>query len=75
MYPADRTNPEGKLRLLYEMAPMAMVVTQAGGRGSDGSRDLLEIEPRALHQRTPAYLGSRGFVELAERYLAEDSEI
>ena len=54
---------------------MAMVVTQAGGRASDGRRDLLEIEPRALHQRTPAYLGSRGFVELAERYLAEGSEI
>jgi fructose-1,6-bisphosphatase I len=75
MYPGDRTKPEGKLRLLYEMAPLAMIVTQAGGRASDGRRDLLEIQPTSLHQRTPAYLGSREFVGLAERYLARDSEI
>jgi fructose-1,6-bisphosphatase I len=75
MYPADRRNPEGKLRLLYEMAPMALIVEQAGGRASDGRRSLLDIQPQALHQRTPAYLGSREFVDLAERYLSSDSEI
>lgn len=75
MYPADRRHPEGKLRLLYEMAPMAMIVAQAGGRVSDGRRDLLDIEPHALHQRTPVYLGSRDFVALAEGYLDEDSKI
>jgi fructose-1,6-bisphosphatase I len=74
MYPRDRKKPEGKLRLLYEMAPLAMILSQAGGRASDGRRDLLDIEPRSLHQRTPAYLGSREFVALAERYLAQDSE-
>ena len=74
MYPADRTNPEGKLRLLYEAAPMAMIAEQAGGRGSDGRTRLLELQPRALHGRTPVYLGATPFVELAERFLAEDPE-
>ncbi len=63
MYPADRKSPEGKLRLLYEAAPMAMIVEQAGGRASDGRRDLLDIQPERLHQRTPVYLGSRAFVD------------
>jgi len=75
MYPADTRHPRGKLRLLYEAAPMAMIVTQAGGRATDGARDILEIEPVELHQRTPVYLGSSEFVELAGRYLVEDSEI
>ena len=70
MYPADRDNPKGKLRLLYEAAPMAMIVEQAGGRGSDGSKRLMEIQPESLHQRTPLYMGSSAFVEMAEAYLA-----
>ena len=75
MYPGDRKNPEGKLRLLYEASPMAMIVEQAGGRGSDGRQRLLDIQPTALHQRTPVYLGSAPFVELAEGFLAQDAEI
>jgi len=71
MYPGDRVNPSGKLRLLYEGAPMAMIVEQAGGKASDGVRPLLEIEPTSLHQRVPMFLGSAAFVELAERFLAE----
>ncbi|HUP51894.1 MAG TPA: class 1 fructose-bisphosphatase [Longimicrobiales bacterium] len=71
MYPADTKSPDGKLRLLYEAAPMAMVVEQAGGRASDGSRDIMSIEPESLHQRTPLYMGSTEFVALAERFLAE----
>jgi fructose-1,6-bisphosphatase I len=74
MYPADRDHPEGKLRLLYEMAPLAMITAQAGGRASDGRRDLLGLTPTRLHQRTPVYLGSRTFVDLAERFLAEGPE-
>ena len=70
MYPADNENPKGKLRLLYEAEPMAMIVEQAGGRASDGKRRLMEITPETLHQRTPLYMGSKGFVELAESYLA-----
>jgi fructose-1,6-bisphosphatase I len=71
MYPADSKSPQGKLRLLYEAAPMAMIVEQAGGRASDGQQDIMSIQPESLHQRTPLYMGSREFVELAERFLAE----
>ncbi len=71
MYPADSRSPEGKLRLLYEASPMAMIVEQAGGRASDGHRDIMSIEPESLHQRTPLYMGSKEFVELAEKFLAE----
>ena len=69
MYPADSQSPQGKLRLLYEASPMAMIIEQAGGRASDGRRDLLSIVPDSLHQRTPLYMGSREFVDMAERFL------
>lgn len=72
MYPGDRKHPNGKLRLLYEAAPLAFICEQAGGRGSDGRRNILDIMPRQLHQRIPLFLGSRSLVEMAERYLAED---
>jgi fructose-1,6-bisphosphatase I len=74
MYPADRKNRNGKLRLLYEAAPLALICQQAGGRASDGVRDILEIEPTFLHQRTPLYIGSREFMDLAESYLGESQE-
>lgn len=74
MYPADSKNPDGKLRLLYEASPMALIFEAAGGRGSDGRGRLLEKVPTALHERTPVYLGNAGLVELAERFLAEDAE-
>jgi fructose-1,6-bisphosphatase I len=70
MYPADQDSPQGKLRLMYEANPMAMVIEQAGGKASDGCRRILDIEPKALHQRTPLYMGSKEFVGLAEEYLA-----
>lgn len=74
MYPADRKNPRGKLRLLYEAAPMAMIIEQAGGRATDGEREILSIQPEALHERTPLYLGSAEFVEMAGRVLASTTE-
>jgi fructose-1,6-bisphosphatase I len=74
MYPADAKNPNGKLRLLYEGNPMALVVEQAGGRAVDGHRDLLDIEPTSLHQRTPVYIGSTEYVELARRFVAAGAE-
>lgn len=70
MYPADRKAPAGKLRLLYEAAPLAFLCEQAGGKASDGHRDILSIVPTDLHQRTPLYLGSKDFVTLAEGVLA-----
>lgn len=70
MYPPDEKKPEGKLRLLYEAAPLAMICREAGGRASDGTREILETQPESLHQRTPLYIGSGRLVELAERILA-----
>jgi fructose-1,6-bisphosphatase I len=72
MYPADRAHPEGKLRLLYEAAPMAMIAEQAGGRASSGVQRILDIDPTELHQRTPLYIGATHYVDLADRFLEEE---
>lgn len=58
VYPSDAKNTRGKLRLLYEACPMAFLVEAAGGTASDGRGRILEIEPKALHQRTPVFMGS-----------------
>jgi fructose-1,6-bisphosphatase I len=71
-YPADTrepSKPHGKLRLCYEAAPLAFIATQAGGYASDGQQDILEIQPKSLHQRTPLFIGDRVLVEKAEEYL------
>ncbi len=70
-YPSDRKSPNGKLRLLYEAAPMAFICEAAGGAASTGTRRILEVEPTKLHERTPLYIGSRDDVALAEKFLAE----
>jgi len=57
-YPATRTNPNGKLRLLYECAPMSMIIEQAGGAGSTGKGRILDLKPTEIHQRSPIFLGS-----------------
>lgn len=75
MYPADARNPRGKLRLCYEAAPLGLITEQAGGRASDGERDVLDIEPRSLHDRVPLYMGTKEFVDEAERFLAADRPI
>jgi fructose-1,6-bisphosphatase I len=74
MYPSDTKSPQGKLRLTYEAAPLAMIAEQAGGRASDGARAISSITPDSLHQRVPLYIGTAEYVERAERYLAGDSE-
>lgn len=58
-YPADNNNPNGKLRLLYEAAPIAFLFQQADGEESNGQDSLLEIEPTSLHQRVPVFLGGK----------------
>jgi fructose-1,6-bisphosphatase I len=58
LYPADRRSPNGKLRVLYEAAPLAFIAEQAGGMATDGERRIMEIAPTALHQRTPLLIGS-----------------
>ncbi|PIP61547.1 class 1 fructose-bisphosphatase [Candidatus Roizmanbacteria bacterium CG22_combo_CG10-13_8_21_14_all_38_20] len=64
VYPADSKNVDGKLRLVYECNPIAFVVTQAGGRATNGDEDILDIIPTKVHQRTPFYVGSKGDIEL-----------
>jgi len=66
MYPSDSKSPKGKLRLLYEAAPVAMVMEEAGGASSDGTRSILDVEPTELHQRTPLYLGNKHIIERIE---------
>ena len=60
LYPADSRDGygEGRLRLVYEAAPMAFLAEQAGGRASDGGRDILDIVPATVHQRVPLVFGS-----------------
>jgi fructose-1,6-bisphosphatase I len=71
-YPADRkdpTKPGGKLRLLYEAAPLAFIAENAGGRASNGKINILDVEPATLHQRTPLYIGNSHLVDMAEEYI------
>jgi len=68
-YPAFPKMPEGKLRLLYEANPLAYLAEHAGGAASDGRQRILDVQPTALHQRTPLFIGNSDLVELAETYL------
>ncbi len=67
-YPGNVSQPNGKLRLLYECSPMAFLAEQAGGAATNGIRRILDIEPTELHQRTPLYIGTAREVELVERF-------
>jgi fructose-1,6-bisphosphatase I len=71
LYPADKKNPRGKLRVLYEAAPLAFIAEQAGGAASDGTRRILELEPATLHERTPLILGSMEDVRDCEAFVQE----
>ena len=68
-YPGDTVNPNGKLRLMYENNPLALIVEQAGGASSNGSGRTLETRPDSLHQRAPLFIGSTEDVRLAEDFL------
>ncbi|MEE6211403.1 class 1 fructose-bisphosphatase [Salarchaeum sp. III] len=65
-YPGLRDRPEGKLRLLFEGAPIAYVVEAAGGASTDGERSLLDVPATRLHQRTPVFVGDDAYVERVE---------
>ena len=69
LYPPTAKNPQGKIRLMYEANPMAMIVEQAGGKASDGTGAVLEIEPTELHQRTPVIMGSANEVDHVLKHL------
>lgn len=76
-YPSTLPNPNGKLRLLYESAPMAMIMEQAGGAGSTGKGRILDVKPHDIHQRVPTYLGSiENVFEIDQffRYYSDEGE-
>lgn len=69
LYPGTVNKPEGKLRLLYETAPLAYVVEQAGGRATTGHTNILDVIPSKLHQRTPLIIGSPEDVAKVESFI------
>ncbi len=69
-YPGDKSSPSGKLRLLFECAPLAFIAEQAGGAASDGTTSIRDIEPDQLHHRTPMYIGNANEVTLLESFHA-----
>ncbi|WP_017660186.1 class 1 fructose-bisphosphatase [Baaleninema simplex] len=71
LYPGTVKKPEGKLRLLYESAPLAYLIEQAGGRASTGTQNILDVVPKKLHQRTPLIIGSTEDVALVESFIQE----
>ncbi len=69
LYPGDKKNPEGKLRLMYEANPLAWIVEKAGGLASDGYNRILEKKPETIHQKTPLVIGSMEDVREAEAFM------
>lgn len=73
LYPGTVKKPEGKLRLLYESAPLAFLMEQAGGRASTGTEEILDVVPDMLHARVPLIIGSKDDVSLVESFIQERS--
>jgi fructose-1,6-bisphosphatase I len=74
LYPPDSGAPEGKARLLYEVAPMGYMAEQAGGaatRGPKAKDRVVEVVPENIHQRSPMFVGSKSMVEGLQKFLAE----
>jgi len=74
LYPgevAEGGKAKGKLRLMYELAPLSMLAEQAGGRGSTGKQAVLDLAATAIHERHPIYIGSAEEVALAESFNVE----
>jgi fructose-1,6-bisphosphatase I len=73
IYPSTLKSPNGKLRLLYECNPLAFIAEQAGGKASDGKNRIVDLQPTSLHQRVPLFIGSKEMVDLAEKFMDENS--
>ena len=71
LYPLDSKNNAkgGRLRLMYEINPMAMIVEQCNGFCSDGSERILDIAPKDIHQRTAVYIGAKNEVGILKDYI------
>jgi fructose-1,6-bisphosphatase I len=75
MYPGDQRNINGKLRLMYEANPTAFIVEQAGGRATNGTERILDVQPTTLHARTPLFIGSDEDVAECEEFLQGKREL
>lgn len=71
LYPSTQAYPNGKLRLLYECNPMAMLIEEAGGKATDGETRILDLKPTELHQRVPFFVGSTNMVDKVQDFLDE----
>ncbi|NET38045.1 MAG: class 1 fructose-bisphosphatase [Cyanothece sp. SIO1E1] len=71
LYPGTVKSPEGKLRLLYESAPLAFLMEQAGGAASTGIQEIMDVVPERLHARTPLIIGSKEDVALVKSFIQE----
>lgn len=71
LYPSTQAYPNGKLRLLYECNPIAMLIEEAGGKATDGEQRILDIKPSELHQRVPFFVGSTNMVNKVHAFLDE----
>ena len=69
-YPALKKAPEGKLRLLFELQPMAFIMEQAGGLATNGYQDILSIKVESINQLSPIYIGSTAEVQMAKQMLS-----
>jgi len=69
IYPGTEKSPQGKLRLLYECNPLAMIIEQAGGKATNGTRRILDLVPKELHERSPLFIGSPENVDKAMEFL------
>lgn len=73
-YPADSKRPQGKLRLLHEVAPLSFLMEQAGGKASTGTGRVLEVVPESLTLHVPVIMGSYDDVAEVEKYLASEEK-
>jgi fructose-1,6-bisphosphatase I len=75
IYPSDSSAPNGKLRLQYECNPMAFIIEAAGGKAMCCTRNILDIVPTELHQRTPIFIGSKNMVNKALEFVKENEMV
>ncbi|WWP02325.1 MAG: class 1 fructose-bisphosphatase [Candidatus Dasytiphilus stammeri] len=75
LYPNTNIHPQGKLRLLYECNPMALLAEQAGGKASNGINPILDLKPNMLHQNSPLFIGNHNMVDEVEKFIYSATNI
>ena len=75
MYPADKKNKEGKLRLLYECFPMAFLMEKAGGMAINGPDRILDLQPYDIHQRSPIFVGCVRDVQKVQGFYRDKMDV